>query len=263
MSIELTDIRAGYGDFTLEGITTTIREGSLSALIGPNGCGKSTLLKTIARQLRLERGAVRIAGHDIAALSTRAVARQVAVLPQQPVVPPGISVEQLAGYGRAPHQNLFGLRSREDQDRIDAALDAVAMTGLRRRLVSELSGGQRQRAFLAMCIAQDTPYVLLDEPTSFLDIRYQYEVLELTAALHKAGKTVVAVLHDIAHAARFATDLVVMKSGRLYATGAPDEVITPDLMSRVYGIDAHVYPDPVTGTKVVSPQPTGLPVMPG
>ncbi|SMP23394.1 ABC transporter ATP-binding protein [Shimia sagamensis] len=259
MSIELTDIRAGYGGFMLDQVTATIKAGELTALIGPNGCGKSTLLKTIARQLPLSAGTVRISGRDTAREPTKAIARQVAVLPQHPVVPPGISVGQLVGYGRAPHQNLFGVRSRTDQEKIEAALEAVAIADLRDRMVSELSGGQRQRAFLAMCVAQDTPYVLLDEPTSFLDIKYQYEVLELTETLHAAGKTIVAVLHDIGHAARFATNLVVMKDGRLYATGTPNQILTPELVEQVYGLRTRVYADPVTGSKMVSPVPNMQP----
>ncbi len=257
MSIELTDIRAGYGAFMLGGVTTTIKKGSLTALIGPNGCGKSTLFKAISGQLPLSAGTVRISGRNMAQESAKSIARQIAVLPQHPVVPPGINVAQLVGYGRAPHQNLFGVRSRADQEKIEMALEAVALVDLRDRMVNELSGGQRQRAFLAMCVAQDTPYVLLDEPTSFLDIKYQYEVLELTAQLHEDGKTIVAVLHDIGHAARFATDLVVMKAGQLFATGTPNDILTPDLVAKVYGLQSHVYEDPVTGTKMVSPMRLG------
>ncbi len=255
MSITLTGVTAGYGSFHLQSVDVDIRQGSLTALIGPNGCGKSTLLKAVARQLSPGRGRVCISGQDIAGMRSRDIARQVAVLPQHPVVPPGIRVEQLVGYGRAPHQNLLGFRTREDQREIDAALEVVDLTAMREKLVDELSGGQRQRAFVAMCIAQNTPYVLFDEPTSFLDIKHQYEVLELMAGLHAAGKTVVAVLHDIAQAARFATDVVVMDSGRVASQGTPDAEIRPELIADVYGLATHVYADPVTGTKVVTPMP--------
>lgn len=254
MSILLHNITSGYDSFRLKEVTLEIRKGSLTALIGPNGCGKSTLLNTIARFLPPGTGGrVDIAGLDISKTRTKAVARKVAVLPQHPVVPPAIKVEDLVGYGRAPHQNLFGFRTKEDQRMIDEALDIVSLEGMRSRPISELSGGQRQRAFVAMCIAQDTPYVLFDEPTSFLDIKYQYEVLDLMQTLNCANKTVVAVLHDIAQAARYASDLVVMKDGGVYACGPPDQVITPHMVEIVYGIATHVYPDPISGTRVVSP----------
>ncbi|SMR82072.1 iron complex transport system ATP-binding protein [Aliiroseovarius halocynthiae] len=258
MSIQLDSITAGYDRFRLQNVTAQIPTGSLTALIGPNGCGKSTLLKTISRQLAPGKGRVHVDNEDISTLRTRAVAQRVSVLPQHPVVPPGITVERLVGYGRAPHQNLFGYQSRDDQQAVELALEMVSLTAMKSEAVSSLSGGQRQRAFLAMCIAQDTPFILLDEPTSFLDIRYQFEVLELMSTLQKAGKTVVAVLHDIAQAARFATHIVVMKDGRIEASGPPDQVVTPDLVKRVYGVQAHVYADPVSGTKVVSPEEKGM-----
>ena len=253
MSIVLEDIRAGYGGFRLDGVSLEIAEGSLTILIGPNGCGKSTLLKAIARQLGPAGGRVRMGGDDIASLRTKEVARRVAILPQHPVVPPGISVAQLVGYGRAPHQNLLGFRTEADEAMIAEALRTVALTDLADRPVSDLSGGQRQRAFIAMAIAQDTPYVLFDEPTSFLDIRYQFEVLDLMATLNKAGKTVVAVLHDIAQAARYGDDLVVMKDGAVRARGAPEETVTAEMIAEVYGIAARVFPDPESGTPSLSP----------
>lgn len=253
MSITVTNTTAGYDGFRLKRVSVTIPTGSLTALIGPNGCGKSTLLKTIGRFLPPGAGRVEIAGQNIAAMRNRAIAQQLAILPQHPVVPPGITVRQLVGYGRAPHQNLFGFRTAQDDRAIDAALDTVSLQDLAAHAVGTLSGGQRQRAFIAMCIAQDTAYLLFDEPTSFLDIKYQYEVLDLMRHLHERGKTCVVVLHDIAQAARYATDLVVMKSGALQAEGPPETVITPAMVQSVYGIAAQVYPDPVSGTRVVSP----------
>ena len=168
------------------------------------------------------------------------------------MVPPGITVEELVGYGRAPHQNLLGMRSDRDRSVIEAALTTVKLSAERSHLVSALSGGQRQRAFVAMCIAQDTPYVLLDEPTSFLDIHYQYEVLDLMAQLHASGKTVIAVLHDIAQAARYTTDLVVMKGGALWARGDASDIVTQEMVAQVYGLNAKIYPDPVAGTPNLS-----------
>lgn len=252
MSIDLNNIQSGYDGFRLKGIDLEIARGSLTVLIGPNGCGKSTLLKTISRELKPNGGRVVIDGENIAKKRTKSVARQIAVLPQHPVVPPGITVEQLVGYGRAPYQNLLGMRTEADRVRVAEALETVTLTDMKDKLVSALSGGQRQRAFVAMCIAQDTPFVLFDEPTSFLDIRYQYEVLDLMSALHKQGKTVVAVLHDIAQAARYATDLVVMKEGAVHARGTPPEIVTEEMLHQVYGIAAQVFADPVTGKPAVS-----------
>lgn len=257
MSIVLNNISAGYDGFRLRGIDLEIKTGSLTALIGPNGCGKSTLLKAIGRILPAGDGRVEIGGQDISKERTKAVARKVAVLPQHPVVPPGITVEQLIGYGRAPHQNLFGFTSSKDREIIEQALTTVSLVDLRKRLVSELSGGQRQRAFIAMSIAQDTPYVLFDEPTSFLDIRYQYEVLDLLKQLNSQGRTCVVVLHDIAQAARYATDLVIMKDGAIHSKGSAGAIITPDVIQQVYGISAHIYDDPVSGTAVISPHKNG------
>ncbi|MGH1413763.1 MAG: ABC transporter ATP-binding protein [Pelagimonas sp.] len=254
MSISMTDIRSGYDRFRLNGITAEIQQGSLTALIGPNGCGKSTLLKTIARHLNPGGGRVMIAGRDIARMRPRDIAKVIAVMPQQPIVPGQITVDRLVGYGRAPHQNFLGFVTAKDRLMIDAALETVGLRELRHDPVANLSGGQRQRAFIAMCIAQDTPYVLFDEPTSFLDIRYQYDVLELLKQLQQSGKTVVAVLHDIAQAARYATDLLVLKDSNLAHIGNPAEVVTADMVSQVYDLKAHVYPDPVTGTNVISPK---------
>lgn len=254
MSIVLENVCSGYDAFRLDAVTLDIAEGSFTALIGPNGCGKSTLLKTIARQVSPGGGRVTIAGADLSRLRTRQVARRVAVLPQHPVVPPGITVAQLVGYGRAPHQNLLGFRTAEDDAKIAEALEMVAIGDLSDRLVSDLSGGQRQRAFVAMVIAQDTPYVLFDEPTSFLDIRYQYDVLDLMAGLPGAGKTVVAVLHDIAQAARYATDVVVMADGRIRHRGAPAETVTEAMVADVYGLNAVIFADPVSGTPMLTPR---------
>lgn len=253
MTITLTNIRSGYEGFHLADISLEIAQGSLTALIGPNGCGKSTLLKTIAGFLPPGGGTVNIAGQDITKQRRNTVAKSIAVLPQQPIVPPGVTVDQLIGYGRAPYQNLLGIRSVEDHTAIEEALKAVDLTELGDRRLSDLSGGQRQRAFVAMCIAQQTPYVLFDEPTSFLDIKYQYEILDLLKSLNEAGKTIVVVLHDIAQAARYATNLIVMQSGAIHSAGQPGEIVTPEMVSAVYGIQAKVYPDPVTGTAVVTP----------
>ena len=253
MSIELHQVSAGYNGFMLRDISLTIAKGSFTALIGPNGCGKSTLLNTIARVLPTREGTIHIGGRNIATARTKEIARTVTVLPQNPVMPPAISVEQLVHYGRAPHQNLLGMRSPADHDAVEMALHTTSLVDLRRRPLAELSGGQRQRAFIAMCLAQDTPYLLFDEPTSFLDIRYQYETLDLLADLQATGRTCVVVLHDIAQAARYADNLVVMRDGAIQAQGRPADVVTPEMLSQIYGLQAKVFSDPVSGTPALSP----------
>lgn len=254
MSIAAIAIRAGYEGFGLRDITLDIPQGGLTALIGPNGCGKSTLLKTLVGLLRPTSGSIRVSGQDLQTLSPRKIAHWVALLPQHPVVPPGITVGQLVRYGRAPHQNLLGMMTTSDHSHVDEALNWVGLSELRHSRLDHLSGGQRQRAFIAMCIAQDTPYILFDEPTSFLDIKYQYEVLDLIRSLSDAGKTCITVLHDIAQAARYADNLVVMNDGGVHASGIPADVVNEQMLRMVYGIDAYVYPDPESGTKVVTPR---------
>lgn len=254
MSIAVEGVTAGYGRdrAIIEDIHLEIRDGEVTVLIGPNGCGKSTLLKTIARMLKLRSGSIRVEGKDVSRTPAKQMGRTVAYLPQSPAVPSAITVEQLVGYGRAPHQSLLGFRSARDIELIDRAIATTGLDGLRATPVAELSGGQRQRAFIAMSLAQDTPYVMLDEPTTFLDIRHQFETLDLVRQLTDAGKTTVVVLHDIAQAARYGDRLVVMRDGRIYAAGRPDEVVTRAMIGEVYGLDCDVYPDPLSGTPVVS-----------
>lgn len=256
MSIEISGVTIGYGRERpiIEDIHLTIETGSITALIGPNGCGKSTLLKTIGRLLKPRAGKVQVDGLDVTATPAKRVAQTIAYLPQSPVVPTAITVEQLVAYGRAPHQSLLGIKSPTDIEKIDDAIEMTGLGELRQKPVSEMSGGQRQRAFIAMVLAQDTPYVMLDEPTTFLDIRHQVETLELVGELHGLGRTSVVVLHDIGQAARYADRLVVMKSGKVAAQGKAAEVISPELVRDVYGLDSVVHPDPVSGTPVVYPR---------
>jgi len=256
MSIILAGVTAGYGRdrAIVENVDLEIRTGEVTILIGPNGCGKSTLLKTIGRILKPRSGSIHVDDLDVLRTDPKRVARTIAYLPQSPVVPTAITVEQLVGYGRAPHQSLLGLRSARDIELVDHAITTTGLEELRNRSVPELSGGQRQRAFIAMALAQDTPYVMLDEPTTFLDIRHQVETLDLVRQLHDAGRTSIIVLHDIAQAARYGDRLVVMHEGRLVAEGKPADVVTPELMQSVYGLECSVYPDPVSGTPVVTPR---------
>tara|TARA_R110002020_G_scaffold63368_10_gene169239 strand:+ start:453 stop:1226 length:774 start_codon:yes stop_codon:yes gene_type:complete len=255
MSIVLSGVTAGYGRNKpiVENIDLTIRTGEVTVLIGPNGCGKSTLLKTIARLLKPRQGSIQVDALDVLGSNAKRVARTIAYLPQSPIVPTAITVEQLVGYGRAPHQSLLGLRSARDIALVDQAIATTGLDDFRHQAVAELSGGQRQRAFIAMALAQDTPYVMLDEPTTFLDIRHQNETMELVRQLHDAGRTSIVVLHDIAQAARYGDRLVAMNAGRIVAEGRPEAVVTPELLESVYGLRCMVYADPVSGTPVVTP----------
>jgi len=253
MTVTLENVQGGYADFQLGPMTTDIAAGELTALIGPNGCGKSTLLNMMAGVLSYQ-GKIRIGEHDLGITPRRTWAKEVTLLAQTPIVPPAISVQQLVHYGRAPHQNMFGMRSAKDDAIVARAMAVAGVGDLQDRKLSALSGGQRQRAFIAMGLAQDTPYLLCDEPTSFLDVKYQFETLDLLKSLTVQGKTCVVVLHDIAQAARYADTLIVMNAGQIVAKGTPEQVVTPDLITDVYGLASQIYADPVTGTPVMTPK---------
>jgi len=236
-----------------ERLSVTIPDGSFTAIIGPNGCGKSTLLRALARVITPHDGSVLLDGKEISTYRSKEVARRLGLLPQTSLAPDGIRVAELVGRGRAPYQNLIQQWRASDEDTVAAALAATRLTELSGHLVDELSGGQRQRVWVAMLLAQDTPIMLLDEPTTFLDIAHQYELMELFRTFHEEGKTIVTVLHDLNQAARYADHLIVMRDGRVVTTGTPAEVITPALVREVFGLHALVYPDPVTGTPAVVP----------
>lgn len=253
MSIEIRGVTAGYDRKpVVHEVDLEIAAGEVTVLIGPNGCGKSTLLKSISRIIPPSAGSIVIDGHDVARTAPKLLGQTIAYLPQSPAVPTSITVEQLVGYGRAPHQSLLGFRSPRDVELIEQAMATTGTTALRETPVSELSGGQRQRAFIAMSLAQDTPYIMLDEPTTFLDIRHQFETLDLVRDLRAHGRTSILVLHDIAQAARYGDRLVVMREGRIHSSGRPIDVVTADMVRGVYGLECNVYPDPLTGTPVVS-----------
>ncbi|MFY0622517.1 MAG: ATP-binding cassette domain-containing protein [Pelagimonas sp.] len=252
MSIIVEQACGGHRDFEVGAIDLSLEKGKLTALIGPNGCGKSTFLSLLAGLLPLHSGRVTIGDCDIAKTSKRQLSKRLTLLPQHPVAPTGLTVAQLVHYGRAPHQNMLGMRCAVDNEIVDQSMQTAGVYVLRNRLLSDLSGGQRQRVFIAMGLAQDTPYFLLDEPTSFLDVRYQFEILDLLSSHTRAGRACIVVLHDIAQAARYADTLVIMKGGTIAAQGAPKSVLQPALLRSVYGIDAYVYSDPVSGTPVVT-----------
>ncbi|MDM4719226.1 ABC transporter ATP-binding protein [Micromonospora sp. WMMA1363] len=235
-------------------LTVDIPDQSFTVVIGPNACGKSTLLRALSRLLRPAAGAVLLDGEDIQRRPGRAVARALGLLPQSSIAPDGIGVAELVARGRYPHQGLLRQWSREDERVVTESMAATGVTDLADRPVDELSGGQRQRVWLAMALAQQTPLLLLDEPTTYLDIAHQIEILDLCARLHEEqGRTLVAVLHDLNHAARYATHLIAMRDGRVVAAGAPHEVVTATLVGEVFGLSCRVIDDPETGTPLVVP----------
>lgn len=255
MKLEARGLSLAYGrNRVIDGLDLTVPEGRVSALIGPNGCGKSTLLKGLGRILKPAEGAVLLDGRPIAELSTRAVALALGLLPQGPTAPEGLTVHALVAQGRYPHQGLFRRWSEDDERATRRALAITGLEALAGRPLDTLSGGQRQRAWIAMVLAQDTELLLLDEPTSFLDLGHQIEVLDLVAQLNSdEGRTVVMVLHDINQAFRYAHHLIVMKAGEVVARGDPERVITPELIQEVFGVPCRIVPDPVAGTPLCVP----------
>ncbi|MDT0321982.1 ABC transporter ATP-binding protein [Streptomyces millisiae] len=235
-------------------LSVAVPERSFTVIVGPNACGKSTLLRALARMLRPTAGSVLLDGQAIASYPARRLARTLGLLPQSPTAPDGISVADLVARGRYPHQGLLRQWSREDERIVDESMAATGVAELADRHVDELSGGQRQRVWIAMALAQQTPLLLLDEPTTFLDIAHQIELLDLCARLHEEqGRTLVAVLHDLNHAARYATHLIAMRDGRVVAAGAPADVVTAELVEDVFRLPCRVIDDPETGTPLVVP----------
>ena len=245
----------GYGGRdVVTGLDLDLPTGRVTAVVGPNACGKSTLLRGLARLLTPTRGTVLLDGVSIAERPTREVARVLGVLPQQPVAPEGLTVVDLVGRGRHPHHGLLRRWTRADEEAVVEALVATDTLHLSDRLVDTLSGGQRQRVWLALTLAQRSEVLLLDEPTTFLDLAHQVDMLDLVDTLNATrGTTVVMVLHDLGLACRYADHLVAMRDGAIIVQGAPSDVITTETVRTVFGLDAHVLPDPVTGTPLVVP----------
>jgi iron complex transport system ATP-binding protein len=239
-----------------EHLDVDIPHGRITVIVGANACGKSTLLRGLARLLRPRAGTVLLDGTDIQRLPTREVATRLGILPQQPIAPEGITVADLVGRGRYPHQRFFRQWSAADEAAVTAALVATRAEDLAERSVDELSGGQRQRVWIALALAQGTPLMLLDEPTTFLDLAHQVEVLDLLADLNESeDRTIVAVLHDLNLACRYAHHLIAMADGAIVAEGAPGEIISVEMVERVFGLQARVIEDPLTGTPLVLPVP--------
>ncbi|NQX11577.1 ABC transporter ATP-binding protein [Microbacteriaceae bacterium VKM Ac-2855] len=254
----LDSVTVAYGERrAVDAVSLRIPRGSITAIVGPNGCGKSTLLRALAGLTRSAPGAITLNGEDIAAMPPRRYAREVAMLPQGPLAPEGLTVRELVVRGRDPYRRLFGAWSSEDERAVQETLAATDLLASAQHPLDALSGGQRQRAWIAMTLAQRTGVLLLDEPTTYLDVAHQLEVLGLVERLHRElGITVVMVLHELSLAAKYADHLVAMRAGRVVATGAPDEVLTASVLADVFGIEAEIIRDGRTGRPIVIP--TGL-----
>ncbi|MGO2612260.1 ABC transporter ATP-binding protein [Corynebacterium flavescens] len=238
----------------LRGFDIAIPDGEFTVIVGPNACGKSTLLHALARLVKPSSGTVLLEGAPITSYRPKEVARRLSLLPQSPTAPEGIVVEDLVARGRYPHQGIVKQWTAADDEAVEKALRQANVEQVRDKKVSDLSGGQRQRVWLALVLAQNAPIVLLDEPTTYLDITHQVEVLNLAAQLHRSGSTVVAVLHELTLAFRYATHLIVMKEGAIVAQGAVEDIVTPELLREVYDIECDIIPDPVTGRPIVIPR---------
>ncbi|MCP3775122.1 ABC transporter ATP-binding protein [Paenibacillus sp. MZ04-78.2] len=244
-----------YGERSIvQNLNISIPSGQITALIGANGSGKSTILKAMARMMKPKQGSVFLDGKSIHQQSTKEVAKQLAILPQNPTAPDGLTVSELVTYGRFPHQKGFGSLTKEDREIIRWSIDMTGMEEFYDRPVDQLSGGQRQRAWIAMALAQGTDILFLDEPTTFLDMAHQLEVLKLLEKLNlEERRTIVMVVHDLNHATRYAHHMVAIKRGTVAAVGSPAEVMTPEMLQNVFGIEADIVPDPRTGVPLCIP----------
>ena len=248
-------LRLGYGQTVIvPDMNLHLAGGKVTSIIGPNGCGKSTLLRALARLLPTSSGHVQLYGQALHSLPAKEIARRLAILPQGPTAPEGLSVEELVWFGRHPHQGRFPVRREEDREAVVWSLAQTGMTIFAGRPLEALSGGQRQRAWIAMSLAQQTDILLLDEPTTYLDLSHQLEVLQLAGRLNtEQGKTVVMVLHDLNQAVRYSDEIVAMHGGEVYAQGRPEDVLTPELLRDVFGLRAHILSDPDTGRPYIIP----------
>lgn len=256
MMLQVRNLKVSYGATVIvDGIDLDVPQGGVTTIIGPNGCGKSTLLRATAGLIASDSGTVTLNGVDTTKLKRREIARQLAVLPQTPVAPEGLTVRDLVSRGRHPHQSWLRQASAEDARAVDAVMELTNIAEFADRPLEWLSGGQRQRAWIAMVLAQDTPLVFLDEPTTYLDLSHSVEVLSLVRRLaDQEGRTVLMVLHDLNLAARYSDQLIVMRRGEVRAVGAPTEVVTESLLSRVFDLPAVVASDPVSGGPLVVPR---------
>lgn len=246
--IETNQLSIAYEERVIvDSLDLAIPEGKITAIIGANGCGKSTILKAIGRVIKGKSGSIYLDGGDISRLGTKEIAKKMAILPQSPTAPSGLTVRELIAYGRFPHQKGFGKLNSKDQEIINWALEATALTEFEHREVDLLSGGQRQRVWIAMALAQETELILLDEPTTYLDLAHQLEVLELLQKLNQTqGRTIAMVLHDINLAARFADYMIAIEAGEIIKAGDPTQVLTKAVLKKVFQIDAEIMIEPRT-----------------
>lgn len=253
--LEVKNLKLSYGSEPIfRDLTLSIPRGKITVFIGSNGCGKSTLLRSMARLLKPEEGTVVLDGRNIATLPTKEIAKQLAILPQGPTAPEGLTVLQLVKQGRYPYQSWLRQWSSEDERVVRAALAATHLSEFSERPVDSLSGGQRQRAWIAMTLAQETDVILLDEPTTYLDLTHQIEVLDLLFDLNLSKqRTIVMVLHDINLACRYAHHIVAIKDRKVYAAGKPEEIVTESMVETVFGLQCRVMPDPFFGTPMCIP----------
>ncbi|MCV2513855.1 iron-enterobactin ABC transporter ATP-binding protein [Leclercia pneumoniae] len=249
------NLTLGYGKKTVaQDLNVSIPDGHFTAIIGPNGCGKSTLLRTLSRLMTPLAGSVYLDGEQIQRYASKEVARRIGLLAQNATTPGDITVQELVARGRYPHQPLFTRWRKEDEAAVTRAMQATGITDLAAESVDTLSGGQRQRAWIAMVLAQETAIMLLDEPTTWLDISHQIDLLELLSELNRTqGYTLAAVLHDLNQACRYATHLIALRDGKIVAEGAPKAIVTPDLIEQIYGMRCMIIDDPVAGTPLVVP----------
>ncbi|MEO1287631.1 MAG: ABC transporter ATP-binding protein [Chloroflexota bacterium] len=231
----------------------SIKEGTVTALVGANGCGKSTLLRGISRLLKPMKGSVHLDGQSVHSMKAKELAKQMGILPQSPTAPEGLTVRELVAQGRYPHQSWFQQWSKEDEDIVQDALRITNLSMFADRPVDTLSGGQRQRAWIAMALAQQTDVLLLDEPTTYLDLAYQMDVLDLLDDLNDKGRTIIMVLHDLNHAARYADQIVALRGGQIVVQGTPSDVMTSDNIYQVFGLQSQVITDPITHTPMCVP----------
>jgi len=238
----------------IQGLDLGIPKGKITTLVGPNGCGKSTLLAGMARLLKPKEGTVYLEGKAIAQLPTKTLAKRLGLLPQRPTAPEGLTVRELVAQGRYPHQNWLQQWSREDELKVEEAIATTHLQAFANRPLDTLSGGQRQRAWIAMALAQNTEILLLDEPTTYLDLAHQIEVLDLLYHLNRqAGRTIIMVLHDLNLACRYSHQLIALRDGTPIARGKPTEVVTEALVREVFGLESRIIPDPVSGTPLCIP----------
>ncbi|MBP2001870.1 iron complex transport system ATP-binding protein [Paenibacillus shirakamiensis] len=255
MSLQTSHLDIAYEDrLIVEDLNIQIPKGQITALVGANGSGKSTILKTMARIMQPKAGSVLLDGKSIHRQSTREVAKQLAILPQNPTAPEGLTVHELVSYGRFPYQKGFGAMRAEDRKVISWAIEATGMVEFTDRPIDQLSGGQRQRAWIAMALAQETDILFLDEPTTFLDMAHQLEVLHLLERLNtEENRTIIMVVHDLNHASRYADHVIAIKQGRAIASGSPEEVVRTNVLREVFGIEADIVTDPRSGVPLCLP----------